>query len=300
MDPPSILKPSALFGACGLVVVITGGGTGIGRAMAAALFHAGASRVYLLGRRVGVLETAAAAIEPTSGGRGEVAGKTEGQAGGDGRSGGEAKVIVPLECDVRSKASVHAAAEEVRRRDGRVDVLVNNAGVSGPDDRALHTTGLDDPGVGVAAVQDVLLQNLDGDGWANTFAINSTAVMLVSAAFLPLLEAGNAARGWSPGRVGRGGGLAGQRQQQDPTNPPPTRKRTPVAGVDADDDRLAQIVTVASIAAFNRYVTAGFAYSASKAAAVHLGKSMAHMLAPWGIRSNVICPGCKCYALPAA
>ena len=136
------------------------------------------------------------------------------------------------------------------------------------------------------------MRNLDGDGWANTFAINSTAVMLVAAAFLPLLEAGNAARGWAAGRLPRA--PSGARPPSGaPAPPPPMRRRAPVAGVDADDDRLAQIVTVASIAAFNRHVTAGFAYSASKAAAVHLGKSLAHTLAPWGIRSNVICPGCE-------
>jgi THO complex subunit 3 len=285
MDPPSTFNPSQLFDANGLVIVITGGGTGIGRAMAAVLYHTGAARIYLLGRRLPVLQTAAAAIESTA--------RDGGGGGGAGRPGkdGGGGIMVALECDVSSKPSVVAAAAEVARRDARVDVLINNAGVSGPDDRALHTAGLADPSAGVSALSDVLLGNLDdGGGWADTFAINSTAVMLVTAAFLQLLEAGNVARGWAAGRLPRvlpspGGGAA----------PPATRKRAPVVGVAADDDRLAQVVTVASIAAFNRHVTAGFAYSASKAAAVHLGKGLAHTLAPWGIRSNVICPGCECY-----
>jgi THO complex subunit 3 len=282
MDPPSTFNPTPLFDARGLVVVITGGGTGIGRAMAAALFHAGAARVYLLGRRADVLAAAAAAIEPPR--PGDAAGEAVGGGGGGGGGPGAA-VVVPLECDVRSGASVRAAAEAVRARDARADVLVNNAGVPGPDDRALHAAGLGGGAAGVAALSDLLLRNLDGGGWADTFAVNATAVMLVTAAFLPLLEAGNVARGWAAGRL--------PRSPLGAPPPPPMRRRAPVAGVAADDDRLAQVVTVASIAAFNRHVTAGFAYSASKAAAVHLGKSLAHTLAPWGIRSNVICPGCE-------
>lgn len=293
MVPPSTLNPSMLFDARGLVIVITGGGTGIGRAMAAALFHAGAARIYLLGRRSAVLRAAAAAIEPATNG-GEAA--SEGEGTREERGGGRGRVVVPLECDVRSGASVRAAAEAVRARDARADVLVNNAGVSGPDNRALHAVGLGDPAAGVSALSDVLLQNLDGGGWADTFAINATAVMLVTAAFLPLLEAGNVARGWAAGRLPRA--PPGARSSSgSPPPPPPMRARAPVAAVAADDDRLAQVVTVASIAAFNRHVTAGFAYSASKAAAVHLGKSLAHTLAPWGIRSNVICPGCEFFGV---
>jgi THO complex subunit 3 len=287
MDPPSMFDPSTLLDASGLVVVITGGGTGIGRAMAAALFHAGAARIYLLGRRLAVLEAAAAAIEPSTRGGSDGTGAESSEGGGP--------VIVPLECDVRSAASVRAAASAVRARDARLDVLVNNAGVAGPLDGAVHTAGAGDPAAGVSALSDALLRGLDGAGWADTFAVNATAVMLVTATFLPLLEAGNVARGWAAGRLPRTPAGA-QSFAGAPAAAPPARRRAPVEGVAGDDGRLAQVVTVASIAAFNRHVTAGFAYAASKAAAVHLGKSLAHTLAPWGIRSNVICPGCEFFS----
>lgn len=64
-----------------------------------------------------------------------------------------------------------------------------------------------------------------------------------------------------------------------------------VEAVDVDDERLAQIITVASVGSYMRRATAGLAYNASKAAAAHLGKMLATMLAEWGVRSNVIAPG---------
>jgi THO complex subunit 3 len=62
-------------------------------------------------------------------------------------------------------------------------------------------------------------------------------------------------------------------------------------GYDEDDDRLAHIITVASVASFMRHSSAGLAYNATKAAAAQLGKIMSSFLSEWGIRSNVVCPG---------
>ena len=92
-------------------------------------------------------------------------------------------------------------------------------------------------------------------------------------AFLVLLDAGNTRRGW----------VQGKRKIHE--------RAKGATGYDINDTRTSQIITNASISGFNRQVTVGFAYSASKAGAVLLGKTMAHFLAPWGIRSNVICPG---------
>lgn len=53
-----------------------------------------------------------------------------------------------------------------------------------------------------------------------------------------------------------------------------------------------QVITVSSIAGYRRDAKqAGIAYSASKAASIHLGKMMANMLMNYQIRSNVIAPG---------
>lgn len=120
----------------------------------------------------------------------------------------------------------------------------------------------------------------DWDGWASTFAINTQAVVGVSAAFLPLLEKANTRRGWAAGKV-TGSGISRKRDTSVLAS----------IGVDEDDDRLSQIITVASIASFMRKSTAGLAYNASKAGAAQLSKILSTLLAEWGIRSNIVCPG---------
>lgn len=112
----------------------------------------------------------------------------------------------------------------------------------------------------------------DWSGWDTSFQTNTSAIIAVSAAFLHLLDAGNKKRGWATGR----------REVQE---------RAEGADYDASDPRTSQIITVASIASFNRFVTAGLAYSATKAGAAMLGKALATLLAPFAIRSNVIAPG---------
>ncbi|KAH7015988.1 hypothetical protein B0J12DRAFT_714715 [Macrophomina phaseolina] len=257
MDPSQAVDPNAIFSAKGLVVAITGGGSGIGFAMASAIAKTGAARVYLLGRRADVLTSAASTLNsaPTV---------------PDG-------TVVPLATDITSKASVQAAAKKIEEDVGYLDVLVNNAGKIGPRNTAAHEAQ------DLRGLQDILLSGFDDadEDWVDTLRTNTASVALVSAAFLHLLDAGNRRRGWEGGRVGLD----------------KTRRRSWQAevhgtqGIDEADTRQSQIVTVASIAGFNRHVTAGVAYSASKAAAVHVGKSLATLLREWGVRSNVIAPG---------
>src|SRR5262245_2224513 len=89
------------------VALVTGAGTGIGKAVALAFLHEGYS-VTLVGRRQELLEQAVTE-----------AGAAAGQA-----------LIVPT--DVRDPASVHALFVQTREAFGRLDVLFNNAGVSAP------------------------------------------------------------------------------------------------------------------------------------------------------------------------
>jgi NAD(P)-dependent dehydrogenase (short-subunit alcohol dehydrogenase family) len=86
------------------VAVVTGGGSGIGRASGLALARAGFDVVFS-GRRREPIEQAA-----EEAGAGSVA----------------------VTCDVRDPASVAALFAEVERRFGRLDLLFNNAGVSAP------------------------------------------------------------------------------------------------------------------------------------------------------------------------
>jgi NAD(P)-dependent dehydrogenase (short-subunit alcohol dehydrogenase family) len=83
-------------------VVITGGGTGLGRAMAERLAALGAA-VTVCGRREGPIEETAGAIR---------------------QSGGRAEAIT---CNVRDAESVAAFFEEAEKRQGAVTRLVNNA-----------------------------------------------------------------------------------------------------------------------------------------------------------------------------
>jgi NAD(P)-dependent dehydrogenase (short-subunit alcohol dehydrogenase family) len=87
----------------GRVAVVTGAGTGIGRAVAAALLEAG-YRVVLAGRREGALHVTLADRESQG-------------------------LVVPT--DVTREVSVRSLFERTREKFGRVDVLFNNAGIFG-------------------------------------------------------------------------------------------------------------------------------------------------------------------------
>jgi citronellol/citronellal dehydrogenase len=108
----------------GLVALVTGGGTGLGRAIASAFAQTGAS-VAIAGRRSEPLEAVRAQRE---------GGGTPGLA------------------DVRESEQVEALVDAVLERFGRIDVLVNNAGgqfVATPEEispkgwRAVHRLNVD-------------------------------------------------------------------------------------------------------------------------------------------------------------
>jgi NAD(P)-dependent dehydrogenase (short-subunit alcohol dehydrogenase family) len=95
----------------GRVVIITGAGGAIGGAMALDFARNGA-KVVCAGRTLATLEATVKGIKA---------------------AGGEAAVI---QADVGDKASAANLISETVRQFGRVDVLVNNAGINGgPDDR---------------------------------------------------------------------------------------------------------------------------------------------------------------------
>ncbi len=88
------------------VVVISGGGTGIGRATAAEFARCG-DQVVIVGRRGDVLEEAAAAI---------------------GEQVPGAPKVTALRADMSDPGDVERFRADLERRYGRVDVLGNNAG----------------------------------------------------------------------------------------------------------------------------------------------------------------------------
>lgn len=93
-------SPLASDALAGKVAIVTGGGTGIGRAAARELVRAGAG-VAICGRRPEPLRAVADEL-------------------------GDACVAMP--CDVREREQVGAFLDAVADRFGRVDILVNNAG----------------------------------------------------------------------------------------------------------------------------------------------------------------------------
>lgn len=92
----------------GTAAIVTGGASGIGRALGAELARAGA-HVVLADRDAAGVAAAAAALQPDCGPGGSVQGRV---------------------LDVRDRDAVEALVAEVVERHGQIDLLCNNAGIS--------------------------------------------------------------------------------------------------------------------------------------------------------------------------
>ncbi|KZT69567.1 NAD(P)-binding protein [Daedalea quercina L-15889] len=217
-----------LFGVKGLVAVVTGGATGIGLMIATALENNGAT-VYIVGRRAEALDKA---VKEQSHGN-----------------------MIALQGDVSSKESLKAMVDVVKARSGRVNLLVNNAGVSYAVQPRLPTPS--EANGDITQLQELLWDTETPETFRKTIDVNVAAVWFCTVAFLELLHEGN--------------------------------KRTLAAG---GTGVSSQVLTVSSIAGFRKdSAVLSLSYTVSKAAATHLGKMMAHYLKDWRIRSNVVCPG---------
>src|SRR5437763_8356560 len=128
----------------GKIALVTGGGRGIGAAIALRLAGLGATTI-VCGRTLARLQHTAGQIR-SAGGQGEA-----------------------IACDVADWRSVTALADRVQKTFGRLDVLVNNAGVggfSGP----LHT--------------------MPQEKWDEIFNTNLRGVFYMIRAFAPMMIAG--------------------------------------------------------------------------------------------------------------
>jgi gluconate 5-dehydrogenase len=132
-------------------VLITGGTSGLGRAMAVALVDAGA-HVVIAGRQRSRAEAVAAELGPAATG---------------------------LELDVRDEASVQSAIEDVYERLGGVDMLVNNAGLGM---RTVNPRFMSDPQP---------FWEVPPRGFSDVLETKATGCFLVARAVVPrMLEAG--------------------------------------------------------------------------------------------------------------
>lgn len=130
--------------------LVTGGGTGIGAAVARALSAEGAA-LTLIGRRVDKLEATATSIRSSRAkSRGDSASgrDTPLDSARDERAG-----IECVGCDITDRASVDAAFNKARAAHGPVSILVNNAGAA---------QGAPFAKVSEALWRDMLAVNLDG------------------------------------------------------------------------------------------------------------------------------------------
>ncbi|KAI1624865.1 3-oxoacyl-reductase [Exophiala viscosa] len=162
-DIPKI-EAGNLFNVNGLVAVITGAGSGLGRMMARALAANGASKVFIIGRREAALKETA---ESVPGGK-----------------------IIPLVGDVTSKESLQQCYDKVKAQVDSIDVLVANSGISGPSVPVLDSER-----------KPVGIEQLAKNMWApepedvnSTYLVNITGVHFTIAAFLPLLAEANKKR----------------------------------------------------------------------------------------------------------
>lgn len=101
------MTPEALFSLQGKTALVTGGATGIGRMAAEALVRAGA-RVLIASRKADACEAVADELNALG-----ASGSAEGFGG-----------------DVGTKEGIEALVFEVQNRTERLDILMNNAGVS--------------------------------------------------------------------------------------------------------------------------------------------------------------------------
>jgi NAD(P)-dependent dehydrogenase (short-subunit alcohol dehydrogenase family) len=129
---------SDLLDFAGTVAVVTGGSSGIGRATARLLARRGA----------------------------QVANLDLAPSGGDGDG-----VALAVKCDVSDDGSVRSAVAEVLDRFGRLDVLVNNAGIGAQGDVAAN----------------------DDEEWHRVYDVNVVGMVRVTRAALPHLRAAPAA-----------------------------------------------------------------------------------------------------------
>lgn len=150
-----------LFAVSGIVAVITGGGSGIGLAVARALDANNAKAVYILGRRASILEEAAAAAPN--------------------------KRLIPLVCDITSKDSLLAAAQRVREEQGYVDTLFANSGIIGVNATKLLPQGRQPT---IAELQTAMLKPRMEE-FSEALHVNVTGTFYTAMAFLDLLDEGN-------------------------------------------------------------------------------------------------------------
>jgi len=159
------LQTSTIFDLRGRIALVSGGGTGIGLMIAEGLAVNGA-KVYIGGRRKEVLDKVA-----------------------DKWATHDRGTVIPLSLDVSNRDSITEAKKLIEEREGKLHILVNNAGVSGP-----LVDFLNNPQAPENANAEILGGSLFDDGgpdaWSALYNINTFSIYYMTSAFLGLLDKG--------------------------------------------------------------------------------------------------------------
>ncbi|SDP32828.1 NADP-dependent 3-hydroxy acid dehydrogenase YdfG [Phyllobacterium sp. YR620] len=164
----------------GKIALVTGGGTGVGRAISAALLGAGYT-VVISGRREDVLEDTAKALAAETGGN-----------------------VKAITADVSDPQSVSGLFDAIQSEFGRLDLLVNNAGVNVPN---------------------IPMEELTFDHWSAIVGANLTGVFLCTQQAMKLMKA-QTPRG---GRIINNGSISAQTPR--PHSAPYTATKHAVTGL---------------------------------------------------------------------
>ncbi|KAI9801311.1 MAG: hypothetical protein M1833_002881 [Piccolia ochrophora] len=170
MASTDYLRVENIFSVKDYVCVVTGGATGIGL-MATQVLAANGAKVYITGRRLEALENAAKTHNPSQGGQ-----------------------IIPAgPCDVTKKEDLERVVAEISKKEKYVNLLITNAGVSGPKAEPDLT--------GAQELKDKLWGAEGFDEWNSVFNTNVSSVYFTTLAFLPLLQAGSKHKPAEPSSV---------------------------------------------------------------------------------------------------
>jgi NAD(P)-dependent dehydrogenase (short-subunit alcohol dehydrogenase family) len=148
-----------LFSVAGKVALVTGGGRGIGLMMTKALVASGA-KVYIASRKREVCEKIAAEL-------------------------GGADHCIGLGADLSSEEGVVGLADELKRREEKLDILVNNSGVA----------------------WGAAFEEFPWDAWDKVLELNLTAPFVLTRELVPLLA--NAGTNDDPARIVNIGSMLG-------------------------------------------------------------------------------------------
>lgn len=164
----------------GKIALVTGGGTGVGKAITTALLGVGYT-VVISGRRMDILEDAAKAMAMATGG-----------------------TIKPVAADVSDPNSVAALFAAIKSEFGRLDLLVNNAGINVPN---------------------IAMEDLTFEHWTSIVGANLTGVFLCTQQAMKLMKA-QSPRG---GRIINNGSISAQTPR--PNTAPYTATKHAVTGM---------------------------------------------------------------------